>query len=206
MLSIISWNNFVYVSIQTVFTLFKYGFKAYNYVSKKIKKRLINHIDFKSVKSYNSFEIQTYEFIKDEKTYLFNFLIKNSDKNNTQLITTLIDDTYENIVEKDFNKNKILHASFMTDNENILCEISEELRRLRYYFDCYKEYEYLDGKIVKTDSVHQLYWKDIIEIISVKYNREINPNNVYLYTIINDDLLSEKTELLSSMLNKKVRF
>jgi hypothetical protein len=203
--NIISWDYFMSASIQMVFTVFRYGFNTYNFVSKKLKKKLVNHTSLKNVKSYPSFEVHTYEIVKDEHSYLFDFIVKNNHKNNTKLINTLVDDAYNNAIDKEDNKNKILHVSLMNSNEDILCEICEELRKFKYYFDCYKEYNCENNK-EEYESVHHLYWKDILEIISTKYKKHIDPNTVFIYTILNDDTLSESTVLLSSILDRKIHF
>lgn len=233
-----SFNQIVNISLQVVFTIFKYGFSTYEYIKKNFKRILPDHITIVNYTVYNDFEIHTYKFIKDNIVYFFDYIIKNEDKNNIQLLDEILNDTNNNLINKDDNKKKILHASIMTDTDTFLCDITDLLKRFRYYFDSYNEIDneidnVIDNEIDLTDnsndsdnndsddefeiednceiidssySVHKLYWKDILEIINSKYNKNLLPNNIYLYTILNDDELTEKTTLFSSILNKKVRF
>jgi hypothetical protein len=195
-------ENFRFLSIQCLFTLFKYSYNTYSYFKKAFKKVLKNNIDIINIETYNTFQVMTYQFIKDDFVYVFDFIVKNKEIDTNKLINLLLEDTNDNIKEKDKNKNLILHASIIESEEIVLCEITEELRKLRYYFNSHKEF--LINNELK--SAHLLYWRDLLEIIEIKYKKKIDPTKVYLYIIYNNNALTEKTILLSSYLDTKIRF
>ena len=264
-------DQLINISIDFVFTIFKYGFTTYEFIKKNIKRISPDNITISEYIIYENFEIHTYKFIKNNDVYLFDFIFKKEDMNNIQLLDELLNDTSDNLIEKHKNKKKILHASIMTDTETILCDITEVLKKLAYYFDCYNEIEEYNEQYIEptesetteqndeseqneeseqsengyegddelrmacdrrhvvedeidivdldinvdvdvdidtdTDqSIHKLYWKDILEIVNMMYKKNIQSNSIYLYIILNDDQLTEKTILFSSILNKKVRF
>ena len=106
----------------------------------------------------------------------------------------MIKNTKSHIQEKDNNKRKVLHASFVTENDDMLCEITEDLQLFKYYFD------------MGTKKKDMLLWKDLLHIIEKKYNKTIDKCSTYLYIILNDEDLTEKTLLLSGLLLEHVRF
>lgn len=197
-----SIENLKNLSIQYIFTLFKYSYNTYSYFKKTFKKVLKNNINVIHIENYNTFQIMKYQFVKDDLVYVFDFIIKNNEIDTNKLLNSLLEDTNDNIKEKDKNKNLILHASIIESEEIVLCEITEELRKLRYYFNSYKEIT-INNEL---KSAHLLYWKDLLEIIEIKYKKKIDPIKVYLYIIYNNNALTEKTILLSSYLDTKIRF
>ena len=159
-------------------------------------------------KNYETFDVYRYKIIKDDKHYLFDYLVENSCVNKEALLKEMLNDTYENIVEKDKNKNMILCINLMLNDETILCDLLREISKLRYHFDC-----------EKSDTI--LKWKHIYEIIKYKYTNDDNIdinlknerlnylndiNNLYIFMILNDDSLSEKVVMLSSVLDKYILF
>lgn len=193
-------------TITTVFFLFKCGYS----LSKTFKRILNDDIKFKSVVKYDHLQKFSYVIINNNKTYNFSYLVRDDNyykeltsseskynlihNNEGVLINKLLNDTVDNIKSKENNKNKILHASLVTDKDETLCDITELLQELKYYFD------------LESKNPNVIYWKDIIYIIEHKYNKKIEINSTYVYLILNDSDLTEKTVLVSSMLNDNVSF
>ena len=187
------WDTITHFAISSVFSIYKVVFKVQNYF-----KRIMNDdIKFVDVKEYTHFKVYDYLFIHNNKTYQFHYIVDNdSDVNN------LLIDTVNNIENKDKNKQRILHVSLQNDNEEFLCDITKDLQKFKYYFDL------LPDSSTKQACTRQtlLYWKDIVHIVETKYNRILDVNCLYLYFILNDTILTEKTLLLSSILNDPVLF
>ena len=126
-------------------------------------------------------------------------------KNNLRLF-------FINIEQKDKNKQRILHVSLQNDQGEFLCDITKDLQQFKYYFDTYDSSDSCNSsdneKNVTNNEKNKnpLYWKHIIHIIEKKYNTELNANKLYLYLILNDSTLTEKTLLLSSIINDRVLF
>lgn len=203
------------------FITFHYSYIFYRHLKKNVKyvknsmKSVLGDLiideKFKCYKekNYDTFKIYSYKIRKDDNDYYFDYLVRNSSiKNEFETLDKMLNDTYDNIMNKDNNKHMILYLNFMLEDETILCDISDDVNKLRYHFDCE------DKNIV-------LYWKDIYEIIKDKYtNNEIDSsininerlrylndiNNIYLYMILNDNSLSENVVLLSSMMDKIIYF
>jgi hypothetical protein len=160
-------------------------------------------------KIYDSFKIYSYKIRKGDDEYFFDYLIRDSSQRTEfEILDKMLNDTYENITEKENNKHMILYLNFMLEDETILCDISDDINKLRYHFDC-------------EDKNMVLYWKDIYEIVKDKYTNIENDgsiniherlsylndiNNIYIYMILNDNSLSEKVVLLSSMMDKIIYF
>ena len=186
------WNTITHFAISSVFSIYKVVFKVQNYF-----KRIMNDdIKFVDVKNYTHFKVYDYLFIHNNKTYQFHYIVNND---NDSDVNTLLIDTVNNIENKDKNKQRILHVSLQNDNEEFLCDITKELQKFKYYFD-------LDTDSSTTCTTQILYWKDIVHIVENKYNRILDVNCLYLYFILNDTVLTEKTLLLSSILNDPVLF
>ena len=187
------WDTITNFAISSIFSIYKVVFKVQNYF-----KRIMNDdIKFVDVKEYTHFKVYDYLFIHNNKTYQFHYIVDNdSDVNN------LLIDTVNNIENKDKNKQRILHVSLQNDNEEFLCDITKDLQKFKYYFDL------LPDSSTKQACTRQtlLYWKDIVHIVETKYNRILDVNCLYLYFILNDTILTEKTLLLSSILNDPVLF
>jgi len=201
------WDTITHFALHSVFSIYKVVFKVQNYF-----KRIMNDdIKFVDVKEYTHFKIYEYIFIHNNKTYQFNYII---DNDNDSDINTLLIDTLNNIENKDKNKQRILHVSLQNENTEFLCDITKELQKFKYYFDLdpgISTDEVLDNNSsAKQTCTKQiltlLYWKDIVHIIENKYNRILDPHDIYLYFILNDTVLTEKTLVLSSILNDPVLF
>ena len=193
-------------TITTVFFLFKCGYKLTN----TFKRILNDDIKFQNVVKYDHLQKFSYIIINNNKTYNFSYLVRDDNyykeltsseskynlihNNEGILIDKLLNDTVDNIKSKENNKNKILHVSLVTDNDETLCDLTELLQELKYYFD------------LESKNPNVIYWKDIIYIIEHKYNKKIEINSTYVYLILNDSDLTEKTVLVSSMLNDNVSF
>lgn len=211
-------NNFLDLvtnfTISSIFKLYKVVFKVRTY----FKSILNNDIKFIDVKEYTTFKIYNYMFIYNNKTYGFNYIIHKDDCSDIIDITdipdidALLQDTVNNIEQKDKNKQRILHVSLQNDQGEFLCDITKDLQQFKYYFDTYDSSDSCnssDNEKNVTDNEknkNPLYWKHIIHIIEKKYNTELNANKLYLYLILNDSTLTEKTLLLSSIINDRVLF
>jgi len=193
-------------TITTVFFLFKCGYS----LSKTFKRILNDDVKFKSVVKYAHLQKFSYVIINNNKTYNFSYLVRDDNyykeltsseskynlihNNEGILIDKLLNDTVDNIKSKENNKNKILHVSLVTDNDETLCDLTELLQELKYYFD------------LESTNPNVIYWKDIIHITEHKYNKKIDGNSTYVYFILNDSDLTEKTVLVSSILTDNISF
>ena len=204
------------------FVTFHYSYIFYRHMKKNIKyvKKsmktilgdLITEEKFKCCKEtiFDTFKIYTYKITKGDDSYFFDYLIRDSTKRiEFEMLDKMLNDTYDNLLEKDSNRHMVLYLNFMLEDETILCDITEDINKLRYHFDC-------------EDKEMVLYWKDIYEIIRNKYTNDcinssidtINErlrylndiNNIYIYMILNDNSLSENVVLLSSMMDKMIYF
>ena len=193
-------------TITTVFFLFKCGYKLTN----TFKRILNDDIKFQNVVKYDHLQKFSYIIINNNKTYNFSYLVRDDNyykeltsseskynlihNNEGVLIDKLLNDTVDNIKTKENNKNKILHVSLVTDNEETLCDLTELLQEFKYYFD------------LESTNPNIIYWKDIIHIVERKYDRKIDVNTTYVYFILNDSDLTEKTVLVSSIINDNITF
>lgn len=201
--------------INSVFFAFRYSYMSYVYITwnaKYIKKGLryigmLPHYNKEVCECYNEkvydlFKVYSYRFVKDDCEYFFDYIIRNVCEDKDKLLEKMLKDTYSNILEKDNNKELFLYMSIVLSDETILCCILNEINKLRYHFD-------------SVDKDTLLYWSDIYEIIKEKYTNNIDEdiklnrlgylndiNNLYIYMILNDAELSEKTVLLSSVMDK----
>lgn len=181
-------NAFVYIT----FTTFKQIYK----VKQFFKKNLKDNVKLEHVLIYDHFNMYYYTITHDNKEHSFHYLIPKSLKEDAinKLTNNLIKNTKSNLQMKSDNKKKILHASFVTENDDMLCEITEDLQLFKYYFD------------TGTKKKDICFWKDVLHIIEKKYDKVIDKSNTYLYIILNDEELTEKTLLLSGILSDHVRF
>ena len=172
------------------------SFKGIYKVKQYFHKTLTDDVKLEYITEYESFNIHCYNIIQDNKIYVFNYLIPNylHDKEKDILKNNVIKDTKDNIQTKEDNKKCILHASFVTETNDILCDITDELHSFKYYFN----------NDIKNDDM--LYWDDLLHIIQIKYNRTIDKYNTYIYIILNDEELTEKTLLLSGIIHEHIRF
>ena len=186
-------NLFIYIMLKSIFTAFKWSFK----IKKFFKKKLKNDIKIVEKKEYGTFEINNVVIVHNNTCSTLNYIlpVQVKEKVKKTKLDYLINDTIKDIYNIEENKKKILHVSLVNDNNDILCEITSDLQEFKYYFD-------------KTDQHNTclLYWKDIVCIIENKYNRKLDIPNTYVYIILNDEHLSEKTILLGSILNDNVNF
>lgn len=180
------------IFLSMTFSSFKGIYKVKQYFHKTLK----DNVSLNNITNYGSFSIYSYTITQHDKVYVFNYIIPNNlnEKEIEILKNNLLKDTLENIQTKEDYKKNILHASFVNQNEDVLCDITEELHYLKYYFN---------STATKND---MLFWNDILQIIQQKYNRTIDKCNTYVYIILNDEELTEKTLLLSGILNEHVRF
>jgi hypothetical protein len=181
-------NVFVYIT----FTTFKHAYKVRQFFKRKLK----DDIKLEHVMNYDTFNVYHYSITRENQLYTFHYLIPNMLKQDAvnKLTNNLIKNTTANIQKKDENKRKILHASFVTENDDTLCEITEDLQLFKYYFD------------TGTKKKDLLLWKDLLHIIEKKYNKTIDKCSTYLYIILNDEDLTEKTLVLSGILTEHIRF
>jgi uncharacterized protein YpmB len=181
-------NVFVYLT----YTTFKHAYKVRQFFKRDLK----DDVKLEHVMNYDTFNIYYYTITHKNNQYTFHYLVPNVLKQDevNKLTNGLIKNTKSHIQEKDNNKRKVLHASFVTENDDMLCEITEDLQLFKYYFD------------MGTKKKDMLLWKDLLHIIEKKYNKTIDKCSTYLYIILNDEDLTEKTLLLSGLLLEHVRF
>lgn len=191
------------------FCAFRYYYILYDYlrnttvnIKRYIKNKYSIEEKFKCcyVNEYDMFKVYSFKILKDDHVYFFDYIVRQTD-----VLQDMLNDTYENIKEKDNNRQMFLSVNLMIDDETILCDITSELNKLRYHFDC-------------EDKDRLVYWRDIYEIVKNKYvndyiNNDIKSerlkylndiNNLYVYMIFNDEFLTEKIILLSSLMDKYI--
>lgn len=195
-------------NIYFVFGYIYYSYTKFVYIKKSIKNYIGNNVNVKyecvGKNEYDNFVLYEYRFFKNDSEYKYNYLIRN-DQNESGVFDDTLDDTYDNLEEKEKN-NVLLHASFMLNSDTIICDITNCVINLRYYFDC-------------SEKKKLIYWRDIYEIIKTDYTKGVsesvknerlnilnNTNDIYLYLILNDESLTEKTLILSSVIDKIIYF
>lgn len=196
------------------FCAFRYYYIVYSYVKNNtiyIRKYIKNNYGVEErfkcchINEYDKFKVYSYKILKDDHVYYFDYLIKNEWENKDEMLNYMLNDTYDHIKEKENNRQMFLSVNLMIDDETILCDISSELNKLRYHFDC-------------EDKDKLIYWREIYEIVKNKYvndyvNNDIKEErlkylndirNLYIYIILNDEFLTEKIILLSSLMDKYI--
>ena len=202
-------------NIYFIFGYIYYSYTKYVYVRNYVKGYVKNsvgwgegdiNVKYECIdkKVYGNFILYEYRFFKNDLVYRYNYLIR--DGQDTNDLSFMLDDTYDNLEEKEKNKNVLLHASFMINTDTIICDITNCIINLRYYFDC-------------SDKKKLIYWRDIYDMIKINYTEGLNEsvknerlnilnntNEIYLYLILNDETLTEKTLILSSVFDKIIYF
>lgn len=208
--------NYGYISFRYSYLLYKgvkrgvrYVKNSINYGMEYILGETFKEEIFKcyEIKQYDTFKVYSYKIIKDENIYFFDYLLKNECKNNEEMLNKMLKDTYENIIEKDNNKQMILYINLMLSDETILCDILDDINKLRYHFDCVNEEITLRWRHIY-DIIKHKYTNDDIDINlkNERLNYLNDINNVYIFMILNDESLSEKVIMLSSILDKYILF
>ena len=213
-----------YISIKSlpyIYYIFKKCYYIYDYTD-QFNKHIITRfygptqpntqISFQSYINISHIHIYTYQFTFGSNTptnYTFKYILKNikphdntgqaDDTHTHLLLNKLISLTNQSLLHKENNKTKILYTGFINENDDLLCDITEELRLFKFYFDHISEHEPLL-------SPHHFTWNDLKLLIEHKYNRYINPLDVYVHTIKNDNDLTETQILLSSILQQTISF